>query len=566
MIATAWGVDPHDVMLALGWVTPEDYVVQLAAALQVDHIFGGRLSNSQDTIDATAYMPSDVARLILSRGLHPDGACLTSGYRPEADLTPKQRRRRCQRAIDRLLSVIPMLSAASRQAMWQPVFLTVGVGSLIGAAFVDRMLAYFILTFLAAIPFFFVVAQRFTAFVVYCWHPRPKHANDIGSVSSHQQTSDLPIYSLLVPLFREGEVLPDILSALTQLNYPAAKLDVILVLEESDLETQRYAETANLPGFVKLLVVPDMHPQTKPKALNYAIQFTKGEFVVVYDAEDVPAPDQLTAALKVFDRYPEIDCLQAQLSIHNADESWLAAQFALEYTALFCGLLPALERMQVPLPLGGTSNHFRRHALLASGLWDPFNVTEDADLGIRLARQGRRIGVLNSTTWEEAPAELSNWLPQRTRWIKGWLQTYLVHTRNPGALLRDLGFSSCLGFHWLIGGFLLSVFLHPLFYLIAAIELLQPIPFQAGPGLVNKIFWWLALFNLAVGTLTAMAFAILAAVRQKRWDLVCCVPLMPIYWLLVSLAAYRAAYQLVTAPYHWEKTRHKARWRNPPQQ
>ncbi|MEM7749869.1 MAG: glycosyltransferase, partial [Pseudomonadota bacterium] len=241
-------------------------------------------------------------------------------------------------------------------------------------------------------------------------------------------------------------------------------------------------------------------------------------------------------------------------------------QFALEYITLFSGLLPALERMQVPMPLGGTSNHFRRQALLASGLWDPFNVTEDADLGLRLARQGRRIAVLNSTTWEEAPAEFNNWLPQRTRWIKGWLQTYLVHTRSPARLLSDLGFIPFLGFHCLIGGFLLSVFLHPLFYLIVAIELLQPIPFQAGQGLVNQIFWGLALFNLVVGTFTAIAFSILAAARQKRWGLAYASPLMPVYWLLVSFAAYRAAFHLVIAPYRWEKTRHKARWRSPPHQ
>ncbi|MEM6500169.1 MAG: glycosyltransferase, partial [Pseudomonadota bacterium] len=382
LIAKTWGVDPHEAMLALGWIAPEDYVAKLAAALQVDHVLGERPTKPVDAIDATAQMPSDVARQVSSRRLRLDDTHLTTGFRPDAALTHKQRRRRSQRVVNRLRAIVPILSAASPRSIWQPVILTISIGSLIGAAFVDRPLAYFILTFLAAIPFFFVVAQRLTTFFVYWWHPRPKHSHSLRTGFGVRHPSNLPIYSLLIPLFREAAVLPDILSAVTQLDYPAAKLDVILVLEESDLETQHCAAATDLPGFVRLLVVPDMHPRTKPKALNYAMQFTQGEFVVVYDAEDFPAPDQLTAALSVFDRHPQIDCLQAQLSIHNADESWLTTQFALEYAALFGGLLPALERMQVPMPLGGTSNHFRRNALLASGMWDPFNVTEDADLGI----------------------------------------------------------------------------------------------------------------------------------------------------------------------------------------
>ncbi|MEM7750491.1 MAG: hypothetical protein AAF346_19740, partial [Pseudomonadota bacterium] len=273
-IATAWGVDPHDVMLALGWITPEDYVAKLAAALQVDHIFEVQPAAATVLIiDATAQMPSHIARQILLDHHKLGSPCLTSGFRLEATLTHQERRRQTQRAVDRLLTVIPMLSAAAPRVMWQPVILTVGVGSLIGAALVDRMLAYFLLTFLAAIPFFFVVAQRCTALLVFWWHPPPKHAHDRRSGSGGRPKSDLPIYSVLVPLFREAEVLPDILSALVQLDYPAAKLDVILILEESDLETRLCAEATNLPGFVKLLVVPDMHPRTKPKALNYAVQF-----------------------------------------------------------------------------------------------------------------------------------------------------------------------------------------------------------------------------------------------------------------------------------------------------
>ena len=226
---------------------------------------------------------------------------------------------------------------------------------------------------------------------------------------------------------------------------------------------------------------------------------------------------------------------------------------------MFDALLPALERINVPLPLGGTSNHFRRQALLTSGLWDPFNVTEDADLGLRLTRQGYKTAVLNSTTWEEAPSELSNWIPQRTRWFKGWMQTYAVHMRNPARLAADLGVLPFLGFRCLMAGFLLCVLLHPWFYVMVVVELLSPSPFQPGPTPTEQFFWRLALFNLVVGILTAIGTNILAVWRRGWPGLIWNVLLTPFYWLLISYAAYRAVFQLIRAPYHWEKTRHKAR-------
>ena len=370
---------------------------------------------------------------------------------------------------------------------------------------------------------------------------------------------DLPVYSILVPLFREEDVLPDLIAAMIALQYPTAKLDVILILEESDTETQALASKLDLPGFIRVVVVPDGMPRTKPKALDYAMSFARGAFLVIYDAEDLPEPDQLHKALNVFATHPDIDCLQAQLSIHNRSESWLTRQFALEYTALFDALLPALERINVPLPLGGTSNHFRRQALLSSGLWDPFNVTEDADLGLRLTRQGYKTAVLNSTTWEEAPSELSNWIPQRTRWFKGWMQTYAIHMRNPARLAADLGVLPFLGFQCLMAGFLLCVLLHPWFYVMVVVELLSPSPFQPGPTPTEQFFWRLALFNLVVGILTAIGTNILAVWRRGWPGLIWNVLLTPFYWLLISYAAYRAVFQLIRAPYHWEKTRHKAR-------
>ena len=191
---------------------------------------------------------------------------------------------------------------------------------------------------------------------------------------------------------------------------------------------------------MRIVTVPNGQPRTKPRALNYALQDARGTLVAVFDAEDIPDADQLRRAANAFiEGGPRLACVQARLAIYNADESFLSRQFALEYSALFSGLLPALGFLRLPLTLGGTSNHFRRDLLLKIGGWDPFNVTEDADLGIRLARFGYEVSVINSVTMEEAPASWRSWRGQRTRWIKGWIQTYLVHMRRPLRLWRDLG-------------------------------------------------------------------------------------------------------------------------------
>ena len=201
--------------------------------------------------------------------------------------------------------------------------------------------------------------------------------------------------------------------------------------------------------------------------------------------------------------------------------------------------------------------------LIEAGVWDPFNVTEDADLGLRLARAGRRVAVLSSTTWEEAPVSLADWLPQRTRWIKGWMQTYLVHMRRPGLLWRELGPWRFAGFLALIGGFLLSVLLHPVIYVVVAVELTRPQPFVPGPAMAEQAFWWLAVFNFVGGLLAAIGLAAATALRRGRLGQALLTPLMPLCWLLSSLAAYRALYQLCTVPHHWEKTTHTARRRRP---
>jgi cellulose synthase/poly-beta-1,6-N-acetylglucosamine synthase-like glycosyltransferase len=310
------------------------------------------------------------------------------------------------------------------------------------------------------------------------------------------------------------------------------------------------------PGF-RTVVVPDNAPQTKPKALNYALHFARGEFVVVYDAEDRPEPDQLLRALSVFRRHPpRLGCVQAQLNIYNPRASWLTRQFTIEYSALFDAVLPALARLGLPVPLGGTSNHLRREALVACGGWDPFNVTEDADLGFRLARQGWRTAMLQSTTWEEAPATARQWIRQRTRWLKGWMQTYLVHTRQPWRLNAELGVRGAMGFHALMGALILSALAHPLFYVLLACHVARGELFAPADSIAGAVFWGVACANLGAGYVTSVLVGALSVWRRGRRDLVLSALLMPAIWLMMSAAAYRALYQLFHAPHLWEKTEH----------
>lgn len=366
-----------------------------------------------------------------------------------------------------------------------------------------------------------------------------------------------PIYSVLVALYQESAVIPDLVDALARLNWPRSKLDVKLICEADDPDTIRAAEAAirGRPGFTIVCVPPSL-PRTKPKALNFALPLAKGEFVVLYDAEDRPHPDQLLEAFLAFRRGgPRLACLQAPLTIRNGAGHWLAGHFALEYAALFRGFLPWLARHGLPLPLGGTSNHFRRSALVAVGAWDSHNVTEDADLGMRLGRRGYRIGVIRAPTSEDAPIRWKDWRNQRTRWMKGWMQSWLVHMRHPLRLFGELGLRGFVTFQLLFFGMIVSSIAHPLFAGMLGLAVLDAVRDGGGfrPGsllavdVFNVVFGYLSFVLLAWKTLTPKERE---ALRPRLWT-------VEIYWLQISLAALRAFGQLIRAPHRWEKTPHE---------
>jgi cellulose synthase/poly-beta-1,6-N-acetylglucosamine synthase-like glycosyltransferase len=382
-----------------------------------------------------------------------------------------------------------------------------------------------------------------------------RRQRDDGEAPSGEADGGLPVYTVLVPLYREANVLPELAEALGAIDYPRDRLDIKFLVEEDDAETRSAAEALSAEGAFEVLCIPDSLPRTKPKACNYGLRFARGAFLVIYDAEDRPERDQLRKAVAKFRQAPpEIACLQARLAIHNATESWLAHLFAIDYAIWFKALLPGLEKLKVPIPLGGTLNHFRTEVLRAAGGWDPFNVTEDADLGLRLARFGHRVAMLNSTTYEEAPPRFGPWLRQRSRWLKGYMQTWLVHMRDPRELVRRVGLRGTLAIQLLLGGAIWSGLVNPVLWLILAAAHF-PVHGVQATGLENLLAW-----ISGTGLLLAnVLLALLVMTGTRREDRVALFPHglgIMLYWVLISLAAYRGLWQLALKPFHWEKTPH----------
>ena len=363
---------------------------------------------------------------------------------------------------------------------------------------------------------------------------------------------DLPIYTLLIPLYKEpSHVIEHALRHIAALEYPKEKLDVKLILEADDLATWRILTALHPPDYIDIVRVPPSRPRTKPKACNVALQQIRGEVVVIFDAEDAPEPQQLKRAIAYFARAGnDVACLQAPLNYYNRDENVLTQLFAIEYSTLFHVLLPALERMALPIPLGGTSNHIKRTALETMGGWDAFNVTEDADLGIRLAYLQQRTRILPSITLEEAPITLAAWMKQRTRWIKGYIQTWLVYMRDPPELRRRLGLRGYYGFQLFIGAPALTYLLAPFFWLVFILAVFELVPVALSPMMLG-----LCLISLIGGMVSHWLFA-RSVIAYEKWRMPLALLIFPLYWLLHSLASFRALWQLATAPHYWDKTRH----------
>ena len=363
-----------------------------------------------------------------------------------------------------------------------------------------------------------------------------------------------PRISVLVPLFRETEVARHLLMRLSRLTYPKSLLDVVLVLEETDTMTRDALHKARLPHWMRVIVVPDGHPRTKPRAMNYALDFCKGDIIGIFDAEDAPDADQLDKVAARFMQAPDdLVCLQGVLDYYNPRQNWLARCFTIEYAAWFRAMMPGMARLGFAIPLGGTTLYFRRAALERLGGWDAHNVTEDADLGFRLARHGYRTEMLHTTTREEANCHLLPWIKQRSRWLKGYMVTYLVHMRRPVLLFQQLGAWKFLGFQAHFVTALSQFLLAPLLWSFWLIMLGLPHPLV---GVVPDDMLRMMGTTFFAVELCSMMIAMTAVSAPAHRHLMAWVPTLHLYYPLGVLAAYKALYELVFAPFYWDKTQH----------
>jgi len=409
---------------------------------------------------------------------------------------------------------------------------------------------------------------------------------------------DLPVYTILLPLYKEACIAEKIVRRINALDYPKDKLDVKLLLEENDEETRKAVASCTLPPWFEAIVVPDSQPKTKPRACNYGLRAARGELCVIFDAEDRPDADQLKKAALAFRRSPaNLACIQAKLNYYNAGQNLLTRLFTIEYSTTFDMMLPGQSLMRLPLPLGGTSNHFRTPILREIGGWDPFNVTEDCDLGIRIYEKGCYTSVLESTTWEEANSRPWNWIRQRSRWVKGFIQTHFVHTRSLPRTISRLGWRGTIGFFLGVGAGSLMMVVNVFYWLIALIYLgllwhgaahglslgqmiIGPHDLHGYDGVAVAgmrleawpLFYWgtqenpwwagssVLLFIVSATLLLAnfmfIAIHLAACVRRGFYRLIPYSLLMPFYWVMISVAAWKGLWQFFTKPFYWEKTIH----------
>ncbi|MFE1949658.1 glycosyltransferase [Streptomyces sp. NPDC059524] len=438
----------------------------------------------------------------------------------------------------------PDLAAKPGFARWQVVALGVAVTAVVGLVLFVPLLALALLTVVVTV---YSLLQAVVA-AAGLLHRRP------GAAAADPPVPDaeLPSYTVLVPAYREAEVIGGLVRHLAALDYPPDRLEVLILVERHDPDTRAAVLAADPPPFVRIVQLPPGPPQTKPRSVNLGLMLARGELLVIFDAEDRPDPAQLRrVAARFAARGERTACVQAQLLFRNATGNWLTRQFAMEYALRFGLALPGLERLRLPIPLGGTSNHFRTATLRALGGWDAWNVTEDADLGMRCAAMGYRTETIESVTWEEALDTVGPYVRQRTRWYKGFLVTTMVHTRHPGRTLRRFGPTGVLVLLGIVAAAPVTALLQPVLGALTVLALTCPVWSSTGAGLV--------LPAVAAQVASIVAWIVITFVAARRaglaapWHAV----FSPLVTFLWSVAAWRAAHQVAFSPFSWEKTPHR---------
>ena len=561
--AAALNLSPAHLMLAEGHISPDLFYRAFA-----QH-FGAHFTLApppfEKKLDWASALATGAARLADGRWLMaPQGHALSALHRrlsrrPRHDLlitTPDAlthainhqfRARIADRASHDLAQKHPGSSAREGLGNGQKTILAT-VTALACFGLIDGGMIWLLCCAIFSAAIAFGVGVRLTAFCLSL--PKPQDA------APPLRDGQLPFYSVLVPLYHEANIVADLIHHLSALDYPLTAHEILLIVEEDDETTQAAIHAAAPPAHFRLLIAPAGLPRTKPRALNIGLFHARGALLVIYDAEDRPEPDQLRKAASAFAAgHEKLACLQASLAIENVCDTWLTRLFAIDYAGHFDVLLWGWSRLHLPMPLGGTSNHFRTQYLRDVGGWDAWNVTEDADLGLRLARFGFHCRMLHSTTWEEAPQDLANWLPQRRRWMKGWMQTCLTHTRQPLRLWRELGFLRAIH----ILSLLIANTFGPLVGIWVSVYVLGRVmdgDFIRGedwPDMIANYCWT----GLALSGFAALSLpTLLGAWRRGLVTSLIWLGLRAPHWALMSWAALHAIYELSYRPYYWAKTRH----------
>ena len=460
---------------------------------------------------------------------------------------------RLEASVSGLADRVPLVSARSLFTRGQR---NVAIGLLV--AIVIGLVLNALLTVTAIIAVFtlgYLIAVVYRAYLF----TRSSKTDALERVTDEEalsiSDSDLPFYTIMIPAYNEASVIVKLVENVAELDYPADKLEVLILVEADDEATLSALRTATAPWQFRLVLIPPAEPRTKPKALNFGLTLARGEIIAVYDVEDAPDILQLRRAAVALGRYgPEVGCVQAQLTYSNATQNIITRWFTIEYAMWFSFFLPGLSSLGAPIPLGGTSNHFRRSALRTLGAWDPYNVTEDCDLGIRMFREHYQIKVLESETLEEANSDFVNWVKQRSRWYKGYLQTFLIHVRSPRQLVKEIGTKGVLHLCAFVGGTPILAALNPLFWLLTILW------FVAQPQFVKAVFpaplYYVSLVLWVFGNFLMWYLTVLTARHIRREGLVLAAVLVPLYWVMMSVAALKAMWQLLITPSFWEKTTH----------
>lgn len=654
----------------------EDFFRELANELGMQFIEGERLRGSGDL---AAIMPYSLLKenLILPLEISPDSAKVATanplnrdlfslleailGRRIEILVAPMDA---VEEAIDRGYERIHKYRALNELYYRRPDESAFRVLYPWQRLFIICLLAIFTILFIVNYPASFILLFSIINAIYFCVNPVKFYISFLGFLRTRRELRvseddlrsvderTLPTYTILIPLYKEAKMLPNIIRNIGRMDYPKDKLDVKILIEERDRETLEEAKRLGLLGeegqtkivlpftsakrlggiafarpapsakvvdgnaavlgevvdfissdwlpepiliardgsgrqieipygFVRslgdvvllregadrllelnrellrifdLIIVPEADITTKPRACNYGLLRAIGEYCVIFDAEDDPEPDQLKKAAIIFQRTgADLVCLQSHLNFYNPRENLLTRFFSLEYSFWFDHYLEGLDRVGAPIPLGGTSNHFRTKKLKELGGWDPYNMTEDADLGVRIARRGLRTAMLNSYTFEEANSKLWNWIRQRSRWNKGYIQTYLVHMRHPRLLIRELGWKRFLLFQLTFGGNIFLPLVNPILWTVTILEFLSP-------GIFKFLFFYpivyICMFNLFVGNLVYILLHLGPVIIRRNYTSIPLALAIPIYWVLISVGAWRGTIQLITRPFYWEKTDH----------